>query len=320
MVNVQLRPLQPDSDFPRIAELSNLIDEEEIDVDRLYERLHNASAERIQQYTVAIDADADGMLVGFSNTIRDPWMPEGHFWTRAIVDPAQQHQGIGSMLFDHALAFVREQNATHADSEVRDNCVDCLRFAERRGFQIERHLFESRLDLTTFDESRSAGTVEAVEASGIRFFTLADVGNTPENQQKLYEFNRACAADNPSNEGWSFPSFEDFRKRVFLASWFRADGQILAADGERWVGIAAVGVYEQTNGAHNAFTGVDRAYRGRKIALALKLLAIRYALGYGADNFQTLNDSTNEPMLTINRKLGYQSEPGIYVLVRRLSS
>jgi hypothetical protein len=30
----------------------------------------------------------------------------------------------------------------------------------------------------------------------------------------------------------------------------------------------------------------------------------------------TNNDSMNEPMLAINRKLGYQSEPGIYALVK----
>ncbi len=293
MVKVQLRPLQPNTDFPRIAELSNLVDQEEIDVGRLYERLRNASEQRIQRYMVAIDAD--GTLVGFSNTLRDPWMPPGHFWTRSIVDPAFQHQGIGSMLFDHALTFTREQNATQVDSEVRDNCADCLRFAEHRDFHIDRHLFESRLDLTSFDESPFVGTVESVEASGIHFFTLAEVGNTLGNQQKLYELNRSCAADNPTNEGWSFPSFEDFRKRVFLASWFRADGQILAADGDRWVDIVAVGVYEENHGAHNAFTGVDGTYRGRKIALALKLLAIRCAREYGADYFLTNNDSTNAP-------------------------
>jgi GNAT superfamily N-acetyltransferase len=315
-VNVRLRPLEPDSDFPRITEISDLADQEEVDVERLYERLRNASAQRIQQYTVAVDAD--GTLVGFGNTIRDPWMPPGHFWTRTVVDPTYQRQGIGSMLLDHGLAFAREHGATHLDGEVRDLCADCLRFVEQRGFQIERHLYESRLDLTKFDESRFAGTVEEVEASGIRFLTLADMGNTLENQQKLYELNRTCAADNPGNEGWGFPSFEDFRKRVFLASWFRADGQILAADGERLVGIAAVGIYEQNNGAHNAFTGVERAYRGRKIALALKLLAIRCARKYGADNFLTDNDSKNAPMLAINRKLGYQSEPGIYVLVREV--
>jgi GNAT superfamily N-acetyltransferase len=237
---------------------------------------------------------------------------------RVIVDIADRHLGIGTRLLDDAVAFIRTQNATHIESEVWDNCAICLQFAERHGFSIERHTFESRLDLNTFEESRFAGTIEAVEASGIRFFTLADLGNTHEAQQKLYEINRLCAADNPSNEGWSFPPFEAFCKQIIGASWFRADGQIIAVDGDRWIGLAAVSYYEDTNTMHNAFTGVDRAYRGHKIALALKLLAIQCARKYGARSITTDNDSLNAPMLAINRKLGYQQEPGIYQLLRSL--
>ena len=32
--------------------------------------------------------------------------------------------------------------------------------------------------------------IEAVQAQGIRFFTLADAGNTEANQRKLYELNK----------------------------------------------------------------------------------------------------------------------------------
>lgn len=69
---------------------------------------------------------------------------------------------------------------------------------------------------------------------------------------------------------------------------------------------------------HNAFTDVDRAYHGRKIALALKLLAIQCARRYGASSIMTDNDSMNAPMLAINRKLGYQQESAMYRLLRAL--
>jgi RimJ/RimL family protein N-acetyltransferase len=65
-------------------------------------------------------------------------------------------------------------------------------------------------------------------------------------------------------------------------------------------------------------TGVDRMYRGRKIALALKLLAIRWAIEKGASCIVTDNDSQNAPMLAINRKLGYVPRPGIFRLTRQL--
>jgi len=61
---------------------------------------------------------------------------------------------------------------------------------------------------------------------------------------------------------------------------------------------------------------VDPAWRGRGIALALKLLAIACARRYGVTYISTNNDSENAPMLAINRTLGYQPEPGYYRMLR----
>ena len=314
---LQLRAMNA-ADLPRVVELTNMVDPEPIDVENMRERMDNAPPWRIQQRVVAIDSD--GGIVGFYTALHDSWLIAGHFWIHVIVDKAQRHLGVGTLLFDDALKYVQQQNATHIDSHVRDQCEECLQFAQHRGFSIEGHTFESRLELATFDEARFAGTIEAIEASGIRFFTLADLSNTPEAQRQLYEINRAFAADNPGNDraGWEFQSFEAFNKNVFQASWFRADGQIIAADGDKWVGMAAAGYLKNGNTMLNAFTGVDRVYRGRKLALALKLQAIRYARKYGASSMLTNNDSRNAPMLAINNKLGYQREPGIYELVRKL--
>src|SRR5579871_6796932 len=94
--------------------------------------------------------------------------------------------GIGALLYQDALQFCQAQGATRLQGMLRDNCAPCLRFAEQRGFRIERHRFESTLDLATFDESRFAGHIQSIEASGIRFLTLADLGNTKEAQRQLY--------------------------------------------------------------------------------------------------------------------------------------
>lgn len=79
-----------------------------------------------------------------------------------------------------------------------------------------------------------------------------------------------------------------------------------------------MGYYSKSNSMYNAFTGVDRAYREHHIALALKLQAIRVACAYNATSIRTDNDSENAPMLAINRKLGYQQEPGIYEMLKNL--
>jgi RimJ/RimL family protein N-acetyltransferase len=50
---------------------------------------------------------------------------------------------------------------------------------------------------------------------------------------------------------------------------------------------------------------VLRAYRGRSLALALKLRGIAYARSRGMAEIQTVNDMANAPMLALNRKLGF---------------
>jgi len=113
--------------------------------------------------------------------------------------------------------------------------------------------------------------------------------------------------------------FEAFQKSASEAS-FRPDGHLLAADGDTYIGLSTVSYNKDTNSAGNKMTGVLPAYRGRKIALALKLLSIRAAQKWGVDSIRTNNDSQNTPMLAINRKLGYVAQPGGYRMVKHLDA
>jgi GNAT superfamily N-acetyltransferase len=222
---------------------------------------------------------------------------------------------VGPQLANAALAFAREQGATRVAAEVRDNTSEGLRFAERYGFRRDRHIFESRLHLADFDEQQFVGAMERAESEGIRFLTLADLGDTDEARRKLYDINATLARDTPGHDG-NFMPFEQFQKTVCSASWYRPHGEIVAAINDIWVGMAAVGYFQNTNSMYNMFTGVDPAWRGRGIALALKLLAIACARRYSATYISTNNDSENAPMLAVNRTLGYQSEPGYYRMIR----
>jgi GNAT superfamily N-acetyltransferase len=312
---IHLRPLDSDTDLPRYAELYSLVDSVPVTADLIRERDSRRLEGQVHRRMLAVSDD--DQLVGFNEVIRIPWQKPGRFWMLAVVDPAWKQQGIGSHLYDDALQFAQSQGASELRCTVRDQHPEGLRFAQQRGFGVDRHLFESTLALASFDEQPFKGTIEAQQASGLRFFTLADAGMTEKNQHKLYELNRSTAADNPSSDG-TFPPFEQFRKNVFEASWFNPAGQILAADGEAWVGLAAVGYFADPKLAYNMFTGVERNYRGRKLALALKLLATQFAHRCGAATIRTNNDSQNAPMLAINRKLGYQPLPGFRIMTKAL--
>jgi GNAT superfamily N-acetyltransferase len=112
-----------------------------------------------------------------------------------------------------------------------------------------------------------------------------------------------------------FPDFATLNALFDTVSWFHAEGQILALDGERYVGLAALGYFTHTNAMYNMMTGVDKTYRGRKIAQALKLLALQYVQSSGAAYIRTHNNSLNAPMLAINRNDRSQSVAAVGLLV-----
>lgn len=313
-MTLTVRPLVL-ADDPRRAELLNLTAAEPVTAADLAAWRRSEDPRRIT-YRVGAE-DEGGPLLGIAHALRDPWLATGSYWLHVVVDPVARRRGVGSALFEAVRDFAGAHGATRFHAEVRDTLPASLAFAARHGFAVERHIFESTLDLAAFDETRFAGTIERAEASGIHFFTLADAGDTEEARRKAWEVERRVCQDIPGGSEGATRPFEAFVKQVCEAAWYRPDAQIVAADGESWIGLSALGYYEQPQPMmYQMMTGVDRAYRGRGLALALKLLGIRCARRYGAAYIRTNNDSENAPILAVNRKLGFQPEPGYYRLLR----
>ncbi len=160
-----------------------------------------------------------------------------------------------------------------------------------------------RCDLERFDPAPFEPVLEKVKAQGIHFVSLAELGDSQEARRKLYEVNYTTALDTPGYDGDWMP-FEEFEQRICAADWYSPEGQIGALLGEEWVGMAAVRLIPELQGAYNLMTGVMREYRGRGIAQALKLISIDYAKRNGAKYIRTHNNSMNAPMLAVNRKFG----------------
>ncbi|HSN76916.1 MAG TPA: GNAT family N-acetyltransferase [Anaerolineae bacterium] len=307
-----------EADFARIAQLISATQPEPVTESDVLEWEGRTLAGQIRRRMVTVSQT--GQIDGYSLVQHIESMGEGRFYLWVTVDPTRRHSGIGAGAYDEALAFALAQGATLLESEVREECDEGLGFAARRGFAVNRHLFESAIDLSSFDESLFAGLVEMVQAGGIRFLSLADVDMDPHYFRQLYDVNYRAVEDDPGSTG-SYVSFENFQQILLDSSWFDPRGQIMALDavtGEV-VGLSAVGFFQHTNRAYNMITGIDRAYRGHKIAQALKLLTIRFAQARGAASIVTNNDSQNAPMLAINRKLGYAPRPGILRLVKQIA-
>jgi len=148
------------------------------------------------------------------------------------------------------------------------------------------------------------------------------LGNTENAQRELYILNDTAASETPGSEGihaWS--DFDDFKKNVCLKDWYRPAGQMLVTDTNTgiWAGMSAITRFEDTDHAYNLFTGVDKRYRGRKLAQAVKVLALRYAREVlKVDTVRTNHNAQNEPMIAIDRKFGYVQSPGFFVMVKKL--
>lgn len=305
------RPIHLETDAADIARLYNFTVGEALTLESIVDWWTPREGEI---RTTMLALDESGTAIGYWDVDRETWMKPETFFIKAIVAPEVRGHGLGKQMYEDALRAAREYGAMCLESNVRDNDGVALKFAETRGFKIQHHSFESILDLADFDEHRFDDLIAQVHAEGFRFFSLAEAGVTDENKHKLYEANRASGLDNPGNDG-TFPDFYAFSKDVFDASWFRADTQILAAHKDHWVGLSAIGIYPADKHAYNAFTGVLREYRGRRLAQALKLQTILLAKKEGMRYIRTNNDSNNAPMLAINRKLGYKPEPGKYQLL-----
>jgi GNAT superfamily N-acetyltransferase len=307
---MNVRPARPETDYPAIVALMNAVETLPVTVEQVHGWDRQMSPGRVYRRMVAVDAgDA---VTGYCVTNHHAWAPPGEFYVWVAVDRAWRNQGTGAALYADAEAFLAEEGATTMTSEVHDDDPLSLHFATQRGFTIDRHIFQSVLDLAHFDETPFLPLIAPAVAAGLHIFSLADLPAERETWRKLYEVNAATVLDIPGGE--PLMPFDEFEQWVVAAEWFRPEGQLLAAIDEAVVGMAAVQLLPARVSAYNLMTGVLRPYRGRHIALALKLAAIRYARSCGAATITTENDSFNAPMLAVNQRLGYRPLPGKYTL------
>ena len=304
-----------EADASAVADLINRDYPEPATVAQVRERIRGSSGSR--EVTRLVATSDAGAVIGYGHMLRDDWMEPGLFWGHVVVDPEVRRQGVGSLLHGEVMAWARERGGATFRGEARESMPEGLPFAARHGYQIDRHIFESVLDLATFDERQFVSALDAVRAAGVRFFSLADLGDTLDARRRLYEVERVVALDIPGGSESATRPFEIFLREVCDPAHYRPETQLVAADGDTWIGLAGVLDYPANRSMYNGITGVLPAYRGRGIATALKVLAIRAARARDAAMIRTNNDSQNAPMLAINRALGYQPEPGYYRMLRR---
>jgi GNAT superfamily N-acetyltransferase len=260
-----------------------------------------------------VACDREGAVWGIATVQRYRSFEPVLFALWVYVDPLERGRGLGASLYSEATSWAEACGATHFKSEVDERDRLSFSFMQKRRFEQKRHLFESVLNLETCEPREEGESKRRLEEQGIKIASLAELGDTEQAFRGLHELNALTASDVPGGDSFGFPDFEEFSAGARGSDWFDPCGQIGALQGDLWVGLCAVG--EVAPGAYyNLHTGVRRGFRGLGIAKALKLESIAYAQERGGKTIRTNNDSCNLPMLAINRKLGYQPEPGWYLM------
>lgn len=303
----RIRSFEP-TDYDHLAQVRNLVMPEPVTGSTIaeWDRINLSDPASILRRFVAVD-QAD-RIVGAGYAEHLTGMPEGRWALHSLVHPEFRHQAIGRMLWEEAERIAREGGATELEAWVRGEDDHSFAWAQRRGYTLERQRTESILDLAAWDVHRFDGLLERVTGSGITFRFYPAIPKEEPLRRSFYDLERETAADIPSYDD-EFPDYETWQKT------YAADQSphyfAVAMDGERVVGYSML-VYPRVEGAsgYTGYTAVLRAYRGRGIALATKVLTVTEAIRAGVPRMRTNNDPDNPAMLAVNAKLGYQMIPG----------
>jgi L-amino acid N-acyltransferase YncA len=315
---IKIHPIDPAIHFCAVAALLNTIETEPNTAESLAEWYYKQLEDGVK-FFVAVDPA--GVVHGFSGLYRTNTNLAGYYGMYLVVAEELWGHGLGSYLFDHLLLQATEMGVHTLRTRIRDNCDHSIRFAGRRGFIKKYHSIEMMLDLTTWDDQKYEALLNTLQDNGFTFTNMAEVGDTEEARRKLFALNNGAAATDPGSGGippWA--SFEEFERDVCNSSWYHPDSQIVAIDSHsgQWAAMSAITVFDGADHAYNLFTGTDIHYHGRKLAQAVKVLALRKARTYGVGQVRTSHNSENTAMIAIDTKLGYTHMPGTLVMEKEL--
>jgi mycothiol synthase len=307
----EIRPFRwNDEDYRSLIDIHNALYPDELDLPELLKHTDNA---RDQNYMLErVVAEADGQAVGTASFGESMWTPVPHkFWFYIQVHPDHQRQGVGSSIYEHIVAVLAEKGPRILDSWLREDKPDAVRFLESRGYVRVLRGQNSRITLSEFDAGRFADVVERVRASGIHILPLAELmDEDPEWKKKLYELDWLLSLDVPDVDPPKKREFEIYCRQTFDKPTFFPESFFVALDGEEYVGVSMLelNLADRTK-LQTDLTGVVRSHRRRGIATALKVHALSKAKSTGVQFVETDNEENN-PMYTLNVKLGFKPTPG----------
>lgn len=305
---IELRAARAPGDFPEIARIANAaFPAWPTTAENLADAARRRPAERLIRRIVA---DCGEELAGYAFVeVPDVAAEPGRLRVRVIVDPERIGSGVGARLYEAIEAEARACGARELVTEALAAHPRADRFLRDRGYADCHRRIRSTLDLAQVDASAIGRGIDQLTdrffSDAIRIACYRQMTDAcADAPLRLYRLFDELWQDVPFGLSGAGPSFGAFAAEVLQDASFVPEGTMIALDGERWIGLAAL-----ERGADYllaSMTGVVRAWRGRGLAHWLKLATIRYALESGFAELRTANDAKNAPILALNRSLGFR--------------
>ena len=246
-------------------------------------------------------ARIDGVVGGCALAAIQPQWPEFVFAVVTVL-PGYRSHGAGTGLYEAVSGWAREHGLDTIQTIVADDDPESLAFAQRRGFAEESHERGVSLDLTRIE-------LPAVEPpEGVEIVTWAE---RPELARGMYEVVLEATPDIPGGEEELIDPFEDWLSHDMQSPGDLPEATFVALAGDEVIGYAKFSLTAaQPTTAHHDLTGVKRAWRGRRVARALKATQIAWAKADGYEELRTRNDERNAPIRRLNQEFGYHPTVG----------
>lgn len=252
-------------------------------------------------------AESGGQAVASLEVWRDVGSYDPRRWSIEVsVKPGHRNQGIGAQLFDLGAEEIAGEGYDSIACRVHEDDPVAIHFVNSRGFVEVKRDFISELDLTATE----AGPVNL---EGISIVSAAHL-DSESFRVALHGLFEDVRKDVPRAAPPTPLSLDFFATHILNHHLFLIDATHVALDGMELVGFTGSFKAVEPGVIDQWLTGVRRSWRGRGVARALKVAAIRWAKDNGYRKIRTDNDSRNAAMLGLNQSLGFVRKTGIISL------
>ena len=215
------------------------------------------------------------------------------------VLPDRRRRGIGSALYEPALAHARALEPEWISTMVSAADPDSVAWAERRGFEESSR--QAELVLRLSGDERPPPLPSGIE--------IVEV--TPDLHEAAYDLTKEAWEDLPVSAPLELAPFD-----VWLEEELPGPISFAALEEGELVGFAGLIGRDAPGLLEHGLTATRRTHRRRGIATALKRTQIAWAAANGYRELITFTQDRNQGMQAINAALGYVEQPA-WITMRR---